>query len=85
MKRKVPCPHCGYMVDSQMGVAMKGTPHRKAGPGDVSICIECAGLAIFTETMGQRKMTYLEELGLDAETKNLVAIARSQIRALPSR
>ena len=81
----VPCPHCGYMTAAQMGIVMKGTPPRHCRPGDVSICINCAGLAIFTASMRQRKMTYREELGLDSEMKNLLAIARAQVRALPPR
>jgi hypothetical protein len=65
-----------------MGVKPKGSPkpERTAGPGDISACINCAGLAVFTATMGQRKMTYREELDLDAKTKKMLAVVRSQIR-----
>lgn len=48
------CPHCGAMVDDHMpvhGVHVHPTPEE-----DVSICVFCSGLAVFTED-GLRVMT----------------------------
>lgn len=41
------CPHCGVMVDADMPVA---GAHRHPTPEqDVSICVFCSGLSIFTD------------------------------------
>jgi hypothetical protein len=87
MMRREPCPHCGRPLDSVMQVVAKGNPSPPKGPkpGDVSVCIGCAGLHVFTKTLSRRKMTYLEEMELEREPEAWKAIqhARESIRGLP--
>jgi hypothetical protein len=49
-----PCPYCGRVTDadSQFPTDEDAVP----GPGDVSVCFYCAGIALYTET-GFRKPT----------------------------
>jgi hypothetical protein len=37
------CPHCGYVLDASSGLTTGGSPT----PGDATICIDCAGAAIY--------------------------------------
>ena len=81
------CPHCGRPLDSEAQVTEKGAPRPRGGPkpGDVAVCIGCAGLLVFTKALSRRKMTYLEEMELEREPEAWKAIqyARESIRGLP--
>jgi hypothetical protein len=73
------------MTDARTGVTLPGAPRPTAKPGDVAICGKCAGLSIFTQAMGQRKMTYLEQMGVNSETKKLLEKVRSAVREVNRR
>lgn len=57
------CPHCDYKLTGT--ATMKG-PVQAPVPGDYSICIECAGVAVFTEE-GFRKLTVVEAMSAAAD------------------
>jgi hypothetical protein len=48
------CPYCGALLDAAGSFDEEST--EVPGPGDASICIGCAGLLVFTEDMGVRKL-----------------------------
>ena len=52
-------------------------------PGDVAVCIGCAGLLMFTPQMRRRKMTYLEQMGLSPAERAFFEVLRESVRALP--
>jgi len=55
------CPHCGTDVDQASGVVDKNARNTlKPKPGDISLCITCAGLGRYTETLTIRKLTDIE-------------------------
>lgn len=81
------CPHCARPLDSEMGVAKGRQPARQPKPGDLSVCIGCAGLLIFTPTLRRRKMTYAEELEIlerEPELRKMIQDCRASVRTLPS-
>jgi hypothetical protein len=81
------CPHCARPLDSEMGVAPKGgQPARRPKPGDVAVCIGCAGLLVFTPALRRRKMTYAEELEIldDPELRKMLEHCRASVRGLPT-
>ncbi|WP_032376787.1 hypothetical protein [Rhodococcoides fascians] len=41
-----PCPHCKSVVDATMAM---GNPANRPSPGDVNVCVYCAGVSLFTE------------------------------------
>ncbi|WP_155290396.1 hypothetical protein [Rhodococcoides fascians] len=47
------CPHCNTAVDSTVPV---GQPDNRPDPGDVNVCVYCAGVSVFTAD-GLRKPT----------------------------
>jgi hypothetical protein len=51
------CPHCGARHNGAFGLLADGMP---PAPGDISVCIVCSGVAIFTERMHLRKPTPAE-------------------------
>ena len=56
MHRRSCCPECGYALDRSTNT----TDHDPPGPGDWSICINCAAALRFTETLGLRTTTIAE-------------------------
>ena len=65
------CPHCGYRVDMTTEAFGDRTPK----PNDVSICIACGKVAVFTSDMRQRLPTPEEQ-----QTLNLVPeVIKAQI------
>lgn len=52
------CPYCGVVHDAALNTSDNEPP----GPGDVTICSECAGLAIVTDSTGARRMPTDAEL-----------------------
>lgn len=57
--RASPCPACGYKLDAAS--SLDGTL-REAGPGDLTICINCGEALAFTRNLGLRKAT-ADEMG----------------------
>jgi hypothetical protein len=50
---KVPpsmCPHCGYVADGAMRAASDGAG-REPEPGDVGVCIKCAGINRYNDKL----------------------------------
>lgn len=69
------CPHCGRRQDA--GTNMTGDVAPK--PGDVSICIRCAGVSVF-ELGGERRLPTDEEVAefaADDELQRMVAAAKA--------
>lgn len=58
---RLKCPTCH--VDAPASLCFEH-PERTPKPGDVSHCIECAELLVFTPTMGLRVMGFLDEMAL---------------------
>lgn len=50
------CPYCGTSLDGAMNVDGPNAPD----PGDVTVCLYCAGLAVFTDNLGLRFPTDAE-------------------------
>lgn len=46
-----PCPHCGHVVDA---ASSPDDLPRDPEPGDASVCINCGGVNVFTETFHLR-------------------------------
>jgi len=52
------CPHCGHKFDRTSYV---GDENIRPSPGDVSLCIKCVGISLFTNSAGDmRKATRAE-------------------------
>lgn len=47
------CPWCGYMSDAASSADWSSDVTPK--PGDVSLCLECAGVMVFTPDLATRK------------------------------
>lgn len=67
------CPYCGHYQDS----TATDETDRPPLPGDVSICIECYGLAI-RDTLGQPRRVTMDDLHPDTakSVQRLVAMLR---------
>jgi len=66
----VVCPHCKTAMDAASGVVDKHARHTpKPKPNDFTICIECGGLAAFTETLSLRPLTNVEQAKADADPR----------------
>jgi hypothetical protein len=59
------CPECGHVLDAAEAV---DDPEVRPSPGDLSICIKCSAILIFTEDMSIRLATdaELDELAEDS-------------------
>ena len=53
------CPHCGGKIEGAVGLG-ENTPK----PGTILVCIRCADLSAFDETMGLRQLTAQEIVSL---------------------
>lgn len=51
------CPRCGHTMDCASGLSGDRPP----GPGDISLCINCGGIALYTEDLQLREPTGGEE------------------------
>ena len=61
--KKQKCPYCGFEGD---GVEEFNREDRKPKPGDISVCISCAGIQVFGEEMellkiSKERLTELKE------------------------
>lgn len=66
----IECPHCLHQMDRTTGMTGREMPR----PGDVSLCIRCAGIALFDERLQIRAPDEAERLELEAEP----AVTRTQ-------
>jgi hypothetical protein len=72
------CPHCGYLFECASGVGHDDAP----SPGAITVCIHCAGIAIFGEGLAMRKPTLAELTALEGtEAGRHIDRLRSAIRA----
>ena len=74
------CPHC--LAPHDAAFAADGNEYITPSPGDVTLCIHCAGLAVFTATK-PRKPTE-EEMKVFLEDENIIT-AMVAIRAANER
>lgn len=75
------CPHCAYVLT---GTEVTSGPVSAPSPGDLSICINCADVAIFTAD-GFRLPTEAERKQAegDAEARQWQAAIRAANRLVP--
>lgn len=69
------CPNCGYKLDAATSATGAGDP----SPGDLTVCVRCAAVLVFTSEMAHRKFSEEETQGLDPETRALVVKAQQAI------
>lgn len=70
------CPHCGARQDAATEATAALRPPR---PGDVSICIRCAGVSVF-EVAGERRLPSDDEaatFAADDDLQRMVAAAKA--------
>ena len=74
------CPVCGYRVE------VASTPHRVApSPGDLSVCIACASVARFDNSLRLREMTQREIFDLHPDNRDELLLVQRGIRMLDRR
>lgn len=75
------CPRCHTKFDRVSGIGGKFKP----SPGDVSLCIECASLAVFDDHLQLREPTLTELLRIQqseyGQVAEIVECAIKQFRA----
>ena len=59
------CPHCGSLNDAATGMEGATSP----APGDVAMCITCAGLSQYTAALGLAKLDETEEVLVRADPR----------------
>ncbi len=71
------CPHCGEILDAATAAEGK---HEIPNPGDVSVCIYCAGLLVYADDMALTKLS--DELfnSIPLEVRLELSKARYNIR-----
>lgn len=62
------CPSCEMALDAATDAYGEATPE----PGDLTVCIYCAAILVFTDTMGLRLPTDEEFAALPQETRQSV-------------
>jgi hypothetical protein len=62
------CPHCGRPLDAH-GDTPGERDDKAPRPGDVSVCMKCGGVMIFTEGLGLRIATPEEMRVIDRDPK----------------
>jgi hypothetical protein len=83
---KQKCPHCGYVVDANgpSGPLADGAEIPRPEPGDYTVCIACAGICQYSETM-QMIATTIEDPDLDPEARQEMRRMIAAIEYLKSR
>jgi len=66
------CPHCGYLLDAATACDLNDETEPKTG--DMSVCIDCGEVCVFTDHLHLRKPTDSELLEI-AGTPGLVMAA----------
>jgi hypothetical protein len=70
------CPACGKRLDAATSTS---DPAHVTSEGDVSICIYCAGVAVFKADLTLRTMTPEEWLEMPLEHRKLVKRAQGVV------
>jgi hypothetical protein len=79
---KALCPYCGYAVDRALE-AQAGTQPR---PGDLSLCMACSGLSIFSDALTLRMPTRSEIIAIRVSPSwKEIWKARAAMDRLPNR
>lgn len=71
------CPYCGVRLD---GAAPNDLIAHAPMPGDVSCCIKCGGVMIFTDTLALRVMTDALWAEIDKDLQQELTELFKQIR-----
>ena len=64
------CPRCGKEMDASLAI----TNDHRPDPGDVSICLYCAGVSLYDDGLRLRLPTAAESLELRADPRIQKAI-----------
>lgn len=70
------CPHCGYPIDRASSAKGGANAPR---PGDLSICLACAGILIFGDDLRSRALNDSELAELDPRDRMLVDTIREVV------
>lgn len=66
------CPYCSHQLSAIAELKPQGAPN----PGDVTVCINCAGLLVLNDNLQARRPT-MDELGQIANSEDWPEIART--------
>ncbi len=69
------CPLCGRILQAASG-------DRQPTPGDISVCTECGGLALFDSDLILRELTPEELEAVPQELRSMVAAKRERLDAI---
>ena len=69
------CPSCNYQMDAATSLEGDHTPT----PGDLSVCLNCGELLIFTDALQVDKLTPVYFSILDKDTQKTLRKARKLI------
>jgi hypothetical protein len=69
--KAMPCPYCGYSIDSAADVQASAMRPR---PGDFSVCFGCAGVLVFDAEGGLRLPTEAERAEADTSSEVIHAM-----------
>lgn len=75
--KTIRCPVCGYEMDSAE-VAVGTT--KRPRPEDLTLCLNCGEVLVFTDTMEIRPAELRDYMQLDADAFNTVNIGQKLIR-----
>jgi hypothetical protein len=72
------CPNCEHILEEATGITTQDAPK----PNDVTLCIYCAAVLVFTEDMRVRLPTEEEsnELASNSELMRMQKIVKMQVR-----
>lgn len=80
------CPYCNHRLDAVSGVTEKGGDDPgKPDPGSLSVCISCAQVLIFDDTMKLRKPAHNELKRIyreDPKAARVLRVVQKGIRAI---
>ena len=65
------CPDCGYAMDAASPVS--GNADEEPRPGDLSVCLDCGAVLVFTNELGMRVATLRE---MNEAPPNLLRVVR---------
>lgn len=83
-KRTKLCPHCGHQMDTgQLSPMEAEVANAIPEPGDLGVCIACAGFLVYVDNEGTARAMMPKDLEeLDAETKTRLIDMRLTIKAM---
>lgn len=74
------CPHCGHHVDAATDpFDPTNTPY----PGDITVCLYCAGICVYTDSMALRSITRTDMDNITPDMKKYLAELQQYIRDNP--